>query len=671
MTTPTLQKRYNDLCLEIGRHNRLYHLEDQPEISDADYDALFRELLAIEQAYPELVTAESPSRKVGAPRAEKFAAAPHAVPMLSLKNAKSEKDFRDFDTSLRTTFLASEREIEYACEMKLDGLAVELTYENGRLVRASTRGDGFVGEDITDNVRTLSSVPQRLSPPCPELVDVRGEIYMDLDDFRRLNRSQEESGNKAFANPRNAAAGSLRQLDASITASRPLKIFCYGVGRLATETIPTQSALLDKLAAWGLRVNRDGTRCATGVDGVLEIFRQTLQRREVLPFEIDGLVIKVNDLALQQELGMVSRSPRWAIALKFPPRQEQTVVEGIGLQVGRTGAITPVAHLKPVSVSGVMVARASLHNWDEIERLDIRIGDHVIVERAGDVIPDVVRVLVELRNGSEQLVPLPETCPECAEPVRKNPGEVVPRCTNPHCPARTIERIKHFVSRDAMDIEGLGEKQLAQLITAGKITDVSDIYQLNKDDLYAMERMGETLAEKLLQSIEASKRQPLSRLLFALGIRHIGRNTARILAKRFASLAELTGCDKERLTAIHEIGDKVAESLIDYLNSPDNALLLEKLYAAGVQPAEEAVIQQDGILTGKTFVITGTLAKWSRKEAEDLVEKFGGRAAGSVSKKTDYVLAGENAGSKRDKAQKLGIEILDEEAFGRLLGGTL
>lgn len=670
MTSPSPQQRHAELSREIERHNRLYHLEDQPEISDADYDALFRELLAIEQEHPELATAESPSSKVGAPRAEKFAPVPHAVPMLSLKNAKNEAEFSDYDHSLRTTFLARAQAIEYACEMKLDGVAVELTYENGRLVRASTRGDGLVGEDITENVLTLASVPQRLTPPCPDLVDVRGEIYMELADFRALNQAQEEAGAKTFANPRNAAAGSLRQLDAGVTASRPLKIFCYGVGRLTTESAPSQITLLEQLGSWGLRVNLDGTACVTGVEGVISTFRQMQARREALPFEIDGLVVKVNDLALQQELGMVSRSPRWAIALKFPPRQEQTVVEGISLQVGRTGAITPVAHLKPVSVSGVMVSRASLHNWDEIERLDIRIGDQVIVERAGDVIPDVVRVLVEMRNGSEQAVPLPEACPECAEPVRKKPGEVVPRCTNPHCPAQTIERIKHFVSRDAMDIEGLGEKQLAQLIAADKIRDVADLYSLSKEDLFAMVRMGDTLAEKLLRSIEASKHQPLSRLLFALGIRHVGRSTARILAKRFASLDELAQCDRERLTAIHEIGDKVAESLIDYLQSPDKVMLLTKLRAAGVEPGDEAVIQQDGTLTGKTFVITGTLAKWSRKEAEELVEKLGGRAAGSVSKKTDYVLAGENAGSKLEKAQKLGIAILDEDAFARLIGGV-
>jgi len=664
------QQRHQELCEEIRHHNRLYHVLDQPEISDAEYDALYRELLDLEAQHPELVTADSPSQKVGAPAAEKFAPVPHAVPMLSLKNAKNPEEFREFDGSLRTTFLARSEELEYACEMKLDGVAIELTYEQGRLSRASTRGDGFVGEDITENVRTLATVPHTLTPPCPELVDVRGEIYMDLADFQALNRSQEESGDKTFANPRNAAAGSLRQLDARITATRPLKIFCYGIGRLQ-ETLPsTQIGVLEQLAGWGLRVNLDQTTLARGVDEVVACFHALQAQRETLPFEIDGMVVKVNDLDLQHELGMVSRSPRWAIALKFPPRQEETVIEDVILQVGRTGAITPVAQLQPVTVSGVTVSRASLHNWDEIARLDIRIGDHVIVERAGDVIPDVVKVLTQKRNGAERPVPLPVDCPACQAPVRKDPTEVVPRCSNPHCPAQAVESIKHFVSRDAMDIEGLGEKQIGQLLAAGRIRNAADLYRLEKQDMYAMERMGETLAEKLLKAIEASKTRPLSRLIYALGIRHVGRNTARILARRFPSLAELAEAPKETLLMIHEIGDKVAGSLADYFNDPEKKDLLERLHASGVDPQGEVVVQQNGPLTGKTFVITGTLSQWTRKEAEELVERLGGRAAGSVSKKTDYVLAGDNAGSKLEKAAKLGITVLDEEAFARLVEGS-
>ena len=665
------QQRHTELCEEIHRHNQLYYGQDQPEITDTEYDDLFRELQKIETAFPELITPDSPSQKIGAPATEKFAPSPHAIPMLSLKNAKNAEEFHDFDTSLRKTFLARSEDLEYACEMKLDGVAIELTYEQGQLVKASTRGDGFVGEDITENIRTITDIPRTLTAPYPELLDVRGEIYIDLADFQTLNRAQEDAGDKTFANPRNAAAGSLRQLDAKITAQRPLRIFCYGVGRIQGVKTATQIETLQLLRKLGLRVNLEETTCASGADMVTSTFRQLQERRDALPFEIDGVVVKVNEIALQEELGMVSRSPRWAIALKFPPRQEQTIVEDIGLQVGRTGAITPVAHLKPVTVSGVTVSRASLHNWDEIDRLDLRIGDHVIVERAGDVIPDVVKVLPEKRTGNEQLIPLPKECPECNTPVHKSPDEVVPRCNNPHCPAQTIERMKHFVSRDAMDIEGLGEKQLTQLIKSGKITDVADLYLLSKEDMFAMERMGDALAEKLVLSIASSKTQPLSRLLFGLGIRHAGKNTTKILARRFASLDELAKCTIDQLIAIHEIGDKVAQSIVDYFGNPEKILLLDKLHNAGVQPQGEVVIQQDGPLTGKIFVITGTLSKWSRKEAEELVEKAGGRAAGSVSKKTDYVLAGENAGSKLAKAEKLGIEVVNEETFAKLVGVTI
>jgi DNA ligase (NAD+) len=665
------QQRHTDLCAEIKRHNQLYYNQDQPEISDAEYDALFRELQEIESQFPDLITPDSPSQQVGAPPTEKFAPSPHVVPMLSLKNAKNAEEFHDFDTSLRKTFLASDEELEYACEMKLDGVAIELSYEKGQLTKASTRGDGFVGEDITENVRTIADIPHNLKAPYPDILDVRGEIYIDLADFQSLNRAQEEAGDKTFANPRNAAAGSLRQLDARITAQRPLRIFCYGIGRMQGLETATQIETLQRLEELGLRVNLEHTTAAMGAEKVVDTFRKLQEQRDSLPFEIDGVVVKVNDTALQEELGMVSRSPRWAIALKFPPRQEQTVVEDIGLQVGRTGAITPVAYLKPVIVSGVTVSRASLHNWDEIERLDIRVGDHVIVERAGDVIPDVVKVLTEKRTGKERQIPLPTECPECKVRVQKNPEEVVPRCNNPRCPAQAIESFKHFVSRDAMDIESLGEKQLAQLLAADKIKDFADLYLINKDAMFVMERMGETLAEKLLRSIAASKNQPLSRLLFGLGIRHVGKNTAKILAKRFASLDELAKCSAEQLVAIHEIGDKVAESIVNYFNNPEKILLLEKLQRAGVKPQAEVMIQQNGPLTGKTFVITGTLSRWSRKEAEELVEKAGGRAAGSVSKKTDYVLAGENAGSKLTKAEKLGVEILDETTFAQLLGVAL
>ncbi len=658
---------YADLCTQIHHHNSCYHVMDEPEISDAEYDRLFRELQAIEREHPEWVTVQSPTQLVGAPLSEKFAPVEHIVPMLSLKNAKNRQDFFEFDSSIRQTFLAQNEELEYACEMKLDGVAVELTYENGRLTTASTRGNGYVGENITENISTLTTVPQQLIAPYPALIDVRGEVYIDLIDFREMNRRQEERGEKTFANPRNAAAGSLRQVDAGVTAVRPLKIFCYGIGRLSGQRARTQQMLLQDLERLGLRVNLEETRLARGVIEVTNYFTNLMSRRDALAYEIDGVVVKVNELELQDELGEINRRPRWAIALKFPPRQEQTIVEDVVMQVGRTGAITPVAHLKPVSVSGVTVSRASLHNWDEITRLGLMVGDHVTVERAGDVIPDIVKVLTELRSGKEQPITLPTNCPECGETVKKNPDEVVPRCINPHCPAQTIERIKHFVSRNAMDIDGLGEKQLAQLIALGKIEDVADLYTLTEEDLFALERMGEVLAKKLLKSIETSKARPLSKLLFGLGVRHVGEHTAKLLARNFGSLDTLAKAEPEQLKQIHEIGETVADSVIDYFNDPAKLLLLDNLHRAGVVPLGEERIPLDGLFSSKTVVFTGSLSLFTRQDAEQQVEQFGGRAAKSVSKKTDYVVAGPGAGSKLDRARALGITILSEEEYLELI----
>ena len=662
-------QRHADLCAELDRHNRLYYQLDTPEISDAEYDRLFRELLDLEATHPELVTPDSPSQRVGSAPQAKFAPVRHTLPMLSLKNVKNESEFEEFDKSIRGTFLAQAGEIEYVCEMKLDGVAVELTYADGQLVAGSTRGDGFTGENILDNLLTIAGIPLRLAPPCPQLVDIRGEIYIELDDFRALNRRQEDDGEHTFANPRNAAAGSLRQLDAAATASRPLRLFCYGVGRLEGADPATHHQLLALMQQWGLPVNLAGTATVRGTAAVVGHYRQLLASRDRLPFEIDGAVVKVNDLALQRELGEVSRSPRWAVAFKFPPRQAQTVVEAVGLQVGRTGAITPVAHLRPVEVSGVTVARASLHNWDEITRLDLRVGDQVIVERAGDVIPDVVRVLHEQRHGNEQSVPLPTNCPECGGSVHKAANEVVLRCTNLACPAQALQRLKHFVSRNAMDIEGLGEKQLLQLLERGRVEDVADLYRLDSADLFALERMGEVLAGKLLQAIAASRNRPLSRLLFALGIRHVGEHTAKVLAKRFPSLDELARADRDQLKQIHEIGDKVADAVVDYFGNPADILLVDKLRRLGVNPTAEATVRQDGPLTGLTFVITGSLIQLGRSEAEALVERLGGRAAGSVSKKTDYLVAGSNAGSKLERAQVLGVKVIDEAQFLQMVAG--
>lgn len=667
MTPRDPQTRHQQLCQEIAHHNYRYYVLDLPEISDAEYDQLMRELLAIEAQHPELATSDSPSQRVGAKPLDKFAPVPHSLPMLSLENALNQHEWRDFDARARR-FLASSEELEYVCELKLDGVAVELVYRQGRLDVGSTRGDGITGENITENLKTLPSVPLRLRTPCPALLEARGEVYMDLDAFRALNREREELGEATFANPRNAAAGSLRQLDPRITAQRPLKIVCYGVGLVeGVDNAPaTQYALLHNLQDWGLRVNLAETCVRQGADEVWTYFENLLARRDEIPYEIDGLVVKVNNRSLQAELGEKSRSPRWAIALKFPPRQARTRVEDIVLQVGRTGAITPVAHLQPVQISGVTVARASLHNWDEIARLDVRIGDEVVVERAGDVIPDVVRVLTEHRTGEERPLPPPSTCPACGAPVARLADEVVYRCQNLNCPAKLKESMRHFAARGAMDIEGLGERTIDQLLDRKLIGDVADLYVLDKSKLLQCERMGDKSTDNLLDAIAVSRSRPLSQFIYALGIRHVGEHVSKLLARRFGSLEALGQASEEELLAIHEIGPQVAESVRAFFGDPHNLKTLERLRQYGVAP-EEQTGQKSETLKEKTFVFTGTLTRMTRKEAEELVEQHGGRAAGSVSRKTSYVVAGEEAGSKLDKARQLGIPILSEEAFWQMM----
>jgi DNA ligase (NAD+) len=665
MNMEQANRRYRELCTELHRHNTLYHVYDCPEIPDAAFDRLFRELQEIEEQFPDLISPTSPSRRVGAPPLDKFEPVRHSLPMLSLENALDEQEMRDFDERTRR-FLASDEPVEYICEPKMDGVAVELVYRDGRFVLGSTRGDGVTGEKITENLRTISTIPLELGDECPSLFEVRGEIYMDLAAFRNLNREREEEGLAVFANPRNASAGSLRQLDSSITARRPLQICCYGVGQIEGPLPATHYQLLELLHRRGLRVHLDKIWLARGIDEVIGCFRQLEEIREQLPFEIDGMVVKVNRLDLQRELGEKTRTPRWAIAWKFPPRQAVTEVEDIVLQVGRTGAITPVARLRPVEVSGVTVSRASLHNWDEIARLDVRIGDRVVVERAGDVIPDVVRVLPEHRTGDERQVALPETCPSCGGPVTKLEGEVIPRCQELSCPARVLEALKHFVSRRAMDIDGLGEKTLEQLLQRSLVRSPADLYRLTKEDLLACERMGERSSDNLLLAIEASKLRSLDRLLHALGIRHVGEHLARLLARQFGSLGELAAANRDQLLAIHEIGPQVADSVVDFFARDRNRRILEELQRAGVEPQAEAR-RAGGPLTGKSFVFTGSLVHFKRKQAQEMVEQMGGRAAGSVSKKTDYVVAGSDAGSKLDRARELGVTILSEEEFGQLL----
>lgn len=661
-----IKQEHQHLAQQLHYHNHLYHALDRPEITDAEYDSLMQRLLTLENQHPELVTPDSPSQRVGTAPLSHFPAATHARPMLSLENAFNAADLKDFDTRIKR-FLSRNEDIEYLCEPKLDGVAVALTYEQGILQRAATRGDGVTGEDITQNIRTIAAVPLKLQSNSPDTLEVRGEVYMELKDFRALNRQRRELGEQTYANPRNLTAGSLRQLDPRLTASRPLTISCYGVGAMSGQAPATHQKLLEALRKWGFKVNHDVIQLARNIDETIQHYNSLQQLREQLPYEIDGMVVKVNNRDLQMELGEKSRTPRWAIACKFPARQETTVVESVRLQVGRTGAVTPVANLRPVTVSGVTVSSASLHNWDEIERLDVMIGDTVIVERAGDVIPDIVKVVKDKRNGSEQTIPQPDHCPVCGSPVKRETGEVVPRCQGADCPAKLKEALKHFSSRTAMDIEGLGERLIDQLLRLKLVKSLADIYRLTRDDLFQFDRMGDTLAEKLLKAIESSKQRPLEQFIYALGIRHVGQHLAKLLSRRFGSLAALSTASKDELLGIHEIGPQVAESVVNFFSDRNNRKLLEEFFQLGVSPQTAESETKGDKLKGKTFVFTGSLARFTRKDGEALVEKQGGRASGSVSKKTDYIVAGPGAGSKLEKAEQLGVTILSEKDFLALI----
>ncbi|BDV42271.1 DNA ligase [Geotalea uraniireducens] len=667
MDKQTAAQRIAGLRSELERHNRLYYVEDRPEISDAEYDALFRELLTLEEQFPELATADSPTRRVGGEPLEKFDQVTHRLPMLSLENAFTDEEITEFDDRVKRFLgLPAETELDYVCEPKMDGLAIELVYEEGQFTVGSTRGDGVVGEEVTRNLKTVKSIPLRLAvDPAPEQVEVRGEVYLPLAAFQRLNAQREEDGEPPFANPRNAAAGSIRQLDSRITARRPLSLFCYAPGECRGVEFTSQEDFLETIRQWGLPVN-PLIRRVRGIDAVLAYYREMTAQRESLPYEIDGVVVKVDSFALQRELGEKSRSPRWAVAVKFPPRQAVTVVEDIVPSVGRTGVITPTAHLRPVEVSGVTVSRATLHNWEEMERKDIRIGDTVVIERAGDVIPAVVRVLTEKRTGAERPLPIPATCPECGSEVVKIPDEVAVRCLGLSCPAQIRESIIHFAARDAMDIDGLGEKYIEQLLRLGLVRNIADLYYLTRDHFMQFERMGEKLAENLLTAIAASKERELPRFIYALGIRHVGEHTAKLLATAFGSVANLAAATEEELLSIREIGPQVAQSIRTFFHNRENQATIERLFAAGVRPAVEEK-RLGGKFTGKTFVFTGALTRFTRDDAKRLVEAEGGHAAGSVSKKTDYVVAGAEAGSKLAKARELGVPVLTEDEFLQLL----
>jgi len=665
MASEAIKKRAEKLREEIEYHNYRYYVLDQPEISDAQYDRLMRELEKLEDEYPELRSPNSPTQRVGAPPLESFEIVRHTLPMLSLANAFDESEARDFDKRVKK-FLGSSANITYVAEPKLDGLAVELVYERGQFVVGSTRGDGVNGENITQNLRTIKTIPLQLirkEIPAPERFEVRGEVIIQLKKFKELNRKREEMEEPLFANPRNAAAGSVRQLDSKITAARPLKIYCYGVGEVRGRTFKTHSEILQTFPKWGLRTNPNIQRCQN-IDEVLEYYHKMNEKREALPYEIDGIVIKVDRLDLQARLGEIARSPRWALAFKFQPKQETTKILDIIVQVGRTGALTPVAVMEPVKVGGVEVSRATLHNQDEIDKKDVRVGDTVVIQRAGDVIPEVVQVITSKRKGTEKKFRMPSKCPVCGAEVIKD--EAIHRCNGLDCPAQLKGRIKHFASKRAMNIEGLGVKLTDQLVEKGLIKDVADIYYVNKKELIELERMADKSAQNIIDAIEKSKTKPLSKFLYALGIRHVGETTAEDLARHFPRLDDLFHLSEEDLMEIEGIGPEVAASVIQFFRDKKNKESIELLKKAGVKVIEPK-IKEKGKLTGKTFLFTGTLKTFGREEARNLVESLGGMTASSVSKKVDYVVVGEDPGSKSEKTKELGIKTLTEEEFKKIV----
>lgn len=650
---------------QLREHNHLYYVLDEPSIPDAEYDRLFHQLKKLESEHPNLITPDSPTQRVGAKPLDAFRQVQHRIPMLSLDNVFNEEELIAFDQRIRDR-LNQEEDIEYVCEPKLDGLAVSLLYENGVLVQAATRGDGQTGEDITQNIRTIESIPLRLrGSDYPPILEVRGEVFMPKAGFKRLNEKAAERGEKVFANPRNAAAGSLRQLDSSITRQRPLDMYCYGVGYVEGEPLSsTHYGNLMRLKQWGMRVNPE-IEVVTGAKALQAYHDRILTRRVQLDYEIDGIVYKVNDLKLQRELGFVSRAPRWATAHKFPAQEELTTLLDVEFQVGRTGAITPVARLEPVFVGGVTVSNATLHNMDEVARMDVRIGDTVIVHRAGDVIPKVVKVVLERRPATAEPVLMPSQCPVCGSDITKPEGEAVARCSGGlFCQAQVKEAIKHFASRKAMDVDGLGDKLVEQLVDQGLIAHVSDLYCLQAEPVAAMDRMGEKSAQNLIAALENSKATTLPRFLFALGIREVGEATALNLANYFGNLDALKQADADALQQVPDVGPIVANHIAAFFQQPHNLEIIEALLAAGVHWQEQAAVDRDALpLAGKTYVLTGTLTQMTRDEAKQYLQNLGAKVSGSVSKKSDAVIAGEKAGSKLGKAESLGVPVLDEDAF--------
>lgn len=661
-------ERAAQLRRNIEYHNYRYHVLDDPELPDAEFDRLLVELRELEAQYPELVTPDSPTQRVGGAPSDEFQEVRHRVPMLSIDNAFSREDVLAFDRRIRER-LGADAELDYSAEPKLDGLAISVTWEHGHLVRAATRGDGTTGEDVTANVRTLRSIPLRLRGAAPAVLEVRGEIFISNEGFKRLNAEAVARGDKVFVNPRNAAAGSLRQLDPTITATRPLEVFFYALGVLDGAPLPpTHTEVLAMLRDWGLRVSPE-VKPVRGVEGCLEYFADMARRRSSLAYQIDGVVYKVDRLALQRELGFVSRAPRWSVAHKFPAEEALTVLRAIEFQVGRTGALTPVARLEPVFVGGVTVSNATLHNMDEVERKDVRLGDTVVVRRAGDVIPEVARVLLERRPAQAGRISLPSVCPVCASPVLRDADAAIARCTGGYrCSAQRKERLRHFAARRALDIEGLGEKLVDQLVEADLVRSPADLFVLTQPALAALERMGAKSADNILAAIERSKRTTLARFLFALGIREVGEATAAALAQHFGTVESLMAADLETTQRVPDVGPVVASHIQRFFAEPLNRKLVADLQSAGVAwPAPTVQPAGEQPLAGLSFVLTGTLTAMSREEAEQALRALGAKTSGSVSRKTSFVVAGSDAGSKLRKAGELGVTVLDEPALLRTL----
>ncbi len=671
MIPEKIKSRVQQLHQELHYHNHRYYVLDDPEIPDSEYDKLLRELQEIEASYPEMLTADSPTQRVGAAPLDEFTQVKHLVPMLSLGNAFSEDEVIAFEKRLLDRLgLEDETSLEYTVEPKLDGLAVSLLYEDGILVQGATRGDGETGENITENIRTINSIPLKLhGDTIPKRLEVRGEVYMPKASFEALNKKAREKGEKTFVNPRNAAAGSLRQLDSRITASRNLAMYCYATGLVEGVALPdTHSDAMQQLKAWGLRICPEN-QVLQGAKACIDYYQSIQSKREKLAYEIDGVVYKVNSLDLQKQLGFVSRAPRWAIAHKFPAQEEMTVVNEVEFQVGRTGALTPVARLAPVFVGGVTVTNATLHNMDEIQRKDVRIGDTVIVRRAGDVIPEVARVVLNKRPEDAKAIVMLENCPVCGSAVEQLEGEAVARCSGGlFCPAQRKQAIKHFASRKALDIDGLGDKLVEQLFDEKLIRNISDLYTLSIDELKNLERMGEKSAQNLVDALEQSKKPTLARFIFSLGIREVGETTAKSLAQYYRSLEKISKADEESLQEVDDVGPIVAKHIVSFFSESHNNEVIQSLLDAGVDPQKPEKMDSSQLpLKGKTYVLTGTLKKLKRNQAKTQLEALGAKVSGSVSKKTTAVFAGEKAGSKLAKAEKLGISVFNEEQLIEVL----